>query len=318
MNIVMPPTYGTGAVAGIKAGYGRHMAGGSHQDDVEMLRAVHAEGDDRLDVSRLRWPGDEDHVGALLEGGAAADAGFGGVEYLFPYDFSVTDIRQRLDDYGLEQVLFNLPAGPVGFLAGAEYREESFTDDRDPRLDGTIAYTAYEGATFPIVSDVANSSPTADNSGERDVTSLFVEFAVPVFETLDLQAALRYENFSDFGSTLNGKLATRFRINDSLALRAAISTGFHAPTPGQSNVSTIITTFDGTTVAWYGDGVLIGSQDIPASGVQPTGAVHVGKRQDNDNYFAGSVDEVRIYSIGLSAGEIAALGGRTGPVHVPF
>ena len=43
--------------------------------------------------------------------GAAADAGFGGVEYLFPYDFAIADIRQRLDDHGLRQVLFNLPAG---------------------------------------------------------------------------------------------------------------------------------------------------------------------------------------------------------------
>ena len=103
--------------------------------------------------------------------------------------------------------LFEMPAGPVGFLAGLEYREESFSDERDPRLNGTIPYTAYEGATFPIVSDVVNSSPTADNSGGRDVTSLFTEFAVPVFETLDVQLALRYEDFSDVGHTSVGKIA---------------------------------------------------------------------------------------------------------------
>ena len=125
--------------------------------------------------------------------------------------------------------LFNMPAGPVGFLAGAEYREESFDDDRDPRLDGTIAYTAYEGATFPEVSDVANSSPTADNSGERDVTSLFVEFAVPVFETLDVQAALRYENFSDVGDTTVGKLAFGWRPIEQLLFRGSWSEAFRAP-----------------------------------------------------------------------------------------
>lgn len=42
---------------------------------------------------------------------AAAEAGFKGVEYLFPYDFEAAEIRRRLDDNGLEQVLFNLPAG---------------------------------------------------------------------------------------------------------------------------------------------------------------------------------------------------------------
>ncbi|MBJ9977763.1 hydroxypyruvate isomerase [Pseudomonas sp. S75] len=42
---------------------------------------------------------------------AAADAGFSGVEYLFPYDFGASDIKRELDAHGLTQVLFNLPAG---------------------------------------------------------------------------------------------------------------------------------------------------------------------------------------------------------------
>ncbi|MFG6177663.1 hydroxypyruvate isomerase [Halomonas sp. THAF12] len=45
---------------------------------------------------------------------AAAKAGFKGVEYLFPYDFEAAEIRQRLDDNDLTQVLFNLPAGDWG------------------------------------------------------------------------------------------------------------------------------------------------------------------------------------------------------------
>ena len=43
--------------------------------------------------------------------GAAAQAGFRGVEYLFPYDFSAEDIKARLEEHGLAQVLFNTPAG---------------------------------------------------------------------------------------------------------------------------------------------------------------------------------------------------------------
>ena len=42
---------------------------------------------------------------------AAADAGFQGVEYLFPYEFSSAEIKAQLDANGLTQVLFNLPAG---------------------------------------------------------------------------------------------------------------------------------------------------------------------------------------------------------------
>jgi outer membrane receptor protein involved in Fe transport len=125
--------------------------------------------------------------------------------------------------------LFEMPAGPVGFLAGVEYREESFSDDRDPRLDGTIEYTAYEGATFPIVSDVANSSPTADNSGDREVISVFTEFAVPVFDTLDVQLAIRYEDFSDVESTTVGKFAFGWRPIEQLLFRGSWSEAFRAP-----------------------------------------------------------------------------------------
>ncbi|MEM9533401.1 MAG: TonB-dependent receptor, partial [Pseudomonadota bacterium] len=52
---------------------------------------------------------------------------------------------------------YELPAGPVGAFVGFEYREESFIDDRDERLDGTIAFTDFDGDTFPFVSDVVNS-----------------------------------------------------------------------------------------------------------------------------------------------------------------
>ena len=67
---------------------------------------------------------------------------------------------------------WTLPGGgDVGVLLGFEYRDEEMSDDRDPRLDGTITYTDYEGDTYPLVADVLNSSPTGDVSGGRHVTS---------------------------------------------------------------------------------------------------------------------------------------------------
>ncbi|NCI45003.1 TonB-dependent receptor, partial [Streptococcus equi] len=58
-----------------------------------------------------------------------------------------------------------------------------------------------------------------------------------------LAAAVRHEDFSDFGSTTNWKLTTRYDFSDTFALRAAFSTGFRAPTPGQSNISQVTTAF---------------------------------------------------------------------------
>jgi iron complex outermembrane receptor protein len=144
------------------------------------------------------------------------------------YRKNETDLK--MVDFKLSKAeLFDLPAGPVAFLIGAEYREESFVDNRDDRLDGTIQFTDVDGDTFPYVSDVAQSSPSSDSSGERDVTSLFVEFAVPVFNNFDLQAALRYEDLSDVGDTTVSKLAFGWRPIEQLLFRGSWSEAFRAP-----------------------------------------------------------------------------------------
>ncbi len=59
-----------------------------------------------------------------------------------------------------------------------------------------------------------------------------------------LGAAVRYEDFEDFGSTINSKLAGRLRLTDDFQLRASLSSGFRAPTPGQSNAFNVSTEFD--------------------------------------------------------------------------
>lgn len=125
--------------------------------------------------------------------------------------------------------LFEMPAGPAGLLLGVEYREESFVDDRDPRLDGTIQFTDNAGNGFPIVSDVMNSSPTLDSAGSRDVISAYTEVQVPLFSTLDMQLALRYEDFSDVGDTTVGKIALGWRPIEQLLFRGSWSEAYRVP-----------------------------------------------------------------------------------------
>jgi len=78
---------------------------------------------------------------------AAAKAGFKGVEYLFPYAFEAAEIRKRLDDNGLTQVLFNLPAGDWGAgergIACHPDRVEEFRSG----VDRAIAYAKVLGNT---------------------------------------------------------------------------------------------------------------------------------------------------------------------------
>ena len=125
--------------------------------------------------------------------------------------------------------IFDLPGGKAGMVIGLETREESFADDRDPRLDGTIRFTTAGGATYPLISDVMNSSPTPDSSGDRRTNSVFTEFSLPVLQTLDVQLAGRYEDFSDLGDATVGKIALGWRPLNNLLLRASWSQGFRVP-----------------------------------------------------------------------------------------
>jgi iron complex outermembrane receptor protein len=130
---------------------------------------------------------------------------------------------------------FGVPVSDNVFLAfGLEIREEVFT-----------AY-AGEATSFEGGGSSGFRGVEPSNAGEfsRDNTAFYADIEHDITDRFLLQYAARYENFSDFGSTLNGKLAARFRISDGFALRGAVSTGFHAPTPGQTNISNIITTFD--------------------------------------------------------------------------
>lgn len=63
----------------------------------------------------------------------------------------------------------------------------------------------------------------------RENFSAYVELDIDVIERWNVQLAGRFEDYSDFGSDLNGKIATRFELADWLALRGAVSTGFRAP-----------------------------------------------------------------------------------------
>ena len=144
-----------------------------------------------------------------------------------------------------------LPAGDVGILIGFEYREEEIIDDRDPRLDGTITYTDYEGDTYPLVSDVLNSSPTPDVAGSRDVTSLFSELQIPVAENINAQLAVRYEDFSDFGDTTVGKFAVGWDVTEWLKLRTSVSTAFRAPNIPQINEKVVVRSGTQTDYAVY-------------------------------------------------------------------
>ncbi|MGI9296020.1 MAG: TonB-dependent receptor plug domain-containing protein [Pseudomonadales bacterium] len=142
---------------------------------------------------------------------------------------------------------FSVPLGDTLNLAfGAEWREETYT-----AIQGEP--NSFEGAGS---NGFGGIQPQDSGEFDRDNIAVYADLEHDITEALLLQYALRYEDFSDFGGTTNWKLAARYRITDAIAFRGAVSTGFHAPTPGQSNVRTTITTFDGATGLQVEEGLL--------------------------------------------------------------
>jgi iron complex outermembrane receptor protein len=113
--------------------------------------------------------------------------------------------------------LFELPGGAVKVAFGTEYREESVEDRPDDQF--------VRGLIF--------GTESVSAQGARDVWAAYVEFAVPIVESLELSLAARYDDYSDFGDSTNPKVAVRWAPIDTLAFRASWGTGFRAPSLAQ-------------------------------------------------------------------------------------
>jgi len=133
--------------------------------------------------------------------------------------------------------LLKLPGGEVGIAGGVEVRRESYVDNRDPRLDGTIKYTdVVTGITYGT--DVMGASPSPDVRAHRSIISAHLEFAVPLVsadmqiplvQSVDVQLAARTERYSDFGDVTKPKIALNWSLTEWLALRGSASQAFRAP-----------------------------------------------------------------------------------------
>ena len=125
--------------------------------------------------------------------------------------------------------VFKLPGGELQTAFGGEYRYEELQDRFDP---------------FAAAGNVIDLNSTSA-SGDRNIIAGFAEFYAPIISSemnipgvhrLEAQFAVRAENYSDFGSTVNPKIGLAWRpIADWLLVRGSYSTGFRAPSLVQSS-----------------------------------------------------------------------------------
>jgi iron complex outermembrane receptor protein len=118
---------------------------------------------------------------------------------------------------------------PVTFAAGIEYRKDTYGIGAGDEA----SYYGAGSAAFP------GYNPLSAGDWERNNKALFVNLIFNPTENWLLDLAARYENYSDFGSETVGKITTRYDFNDHFAVRGTVSTGFRAPTMGESYYTAI-------------------------------------------------------------------------------
>ena len=115
----------------------------------------------------------------------------------------------------------------------SDYRAFAVGPDGRP-LDGVVAACGFQG--YPGYSPT-NAELSDD---DRNSQSGYVEVELQPLGNLEVSAAVRFENYSDAGSSTTGKATVRLPLNDNLALRAAASTGFRAPSLSQRRFNSIL------------------------------------------------------------------------------
>ncbi len=159
-----------------------------------------------------------------------------------------------LVDAKLSGSLFDLPGGPFGIAFGTEFRNEKTDTPPVPYTDtGEIVglgYSAFEA--------------------DRDVYAGYVEISAPVLSFLELNGALRYDHYSDYGHSTTPKIGFKLKPIEQVAFRATYAEAFRAPGPAESGNSS---TFGFTNIGL----LTIGNPDI--------------KPEEAKSYTAGIVAE---------------------------
>ena len=159
-----------------------------------------------------------------------------------PTEFDPGKYTQRELNFNLD--LSYAPGRNTNLAGGFEWRNEQFEIGRGQLESFRIGPLAPQGFSatsngFPGFSEIAAGQWNRSNYA--------------VYGDLEFQGdddawtaggALRFEDFQGFGGTLNGKVSARLRLVEAFSLRSSLSTGFRAPTPGQSNAFNVSTQFD--------------------------------------------------------------------------
>ena len=177
--------------------------------------------------------------------GAASPITFDAGRLVFGQTTGNLDLVRPIDTHGALRSL--------SFVTGAEFRVENFRIvPGDPGSwqygiatdTGTVYATTSSGERrAPFSQGFPGLQPANGLNRYRNSIGVYAGLESQVSERFLVDVAGRYENYSDFGGTVNGKLATRLAVTRGVALRAAASTGFRAPSLHQAWYNSVTTQF---------------------------------------------------------------------------
>lgn len=179
-----------------------------------------------------------------------------------------------------------------GIAFGGEYRNENFKI-RAGDVPSYVAGPFAANGAAPGAQVFPGFKPANTIDVSRDSYAAYVEADADITDAFTLQVAGRYEHFSDFGSTVNGKVAARFEPIKGIAVRGSVSTGFRAPSLAQQFFATTSTNNVG--------GVLIDIVTVPATSA--VGVALGGKqlRAEKALNFSGGVALSPISGLSITA-----------------
>ncbi len=208
-------------------------------------------------------------------------------------------------------------AAPLNFAFGFEWREETYKIG----AGDTASNSAGPAFEFGVGSDGFQGFPV-ESVGSFDSSSIgaYVDVEADLTDNFTLGAAVRFEDYDEFGNTTDFKLSGRLQVTEQFALRATASTGFRAPTPGQVNTLNTTTTADtagnlipsgtypvGSTVA-----MVLGSQPIVPEESTSFTVGAIWSATDNidvtlDYYDISIDDRLALFNTTITAQDVADL-----------
>ncbi|MBU3020349.1 TonB-dependent siderophore receptor [Aestuariibacter sp. A3R04] len=148
------------------------------------------------------------------------------------YAGSLSQDETTINADGVYVLSSNVTSGDINIAFGAEYREETYKVSTGDEASYTVGPAASEG--LPSGSNgFFGFSPAQAGEFDQDSYAIYLDIESELTDALTLGIAGRYEDFSVFGSSTNGKISARYAVTENIALRSTYSTGFRAPTPGQ-------------------------------------------------------------------------------------